>query len=120
MVTKADLLAALSEVRPARGRRDEAMARRFEAHGVASAALAPARKQLHTLVASVASSSDAALRHALLVPESGRASADANASAGAGSSTDGNSGGGSGAATSSSGSAAVSGSAGSGRSRSTS
>ena len=40
---RAELEAALLEVRPARGRRDEAMARRFEPYGVGCAAHARAR-----------------------------------------------------------------------------
>ena len=51
MVTRDDLQAALLEVRPARGRRDEAMAARFEPHGVGMAVFDKARSRLRRLVA---------------------------------------------------------------------
>ena len=79
------LQAALLEVRPARGRRDEAMARRFEPHGVGCKAHARARTLLRRLVApppAARASGDAggnvAVRSALLVPEGAGASADAS------------------------------------------
>ena len=79
MVTKADLEAALSEVQPAKGRRDEAMSRRFAHHGVRSKAFEPARKQLSGLIAAAAAPSSAAsVRCALLVPEGSGASGDAS------------------------------------------
>ena len=76
-VTRSDLEAALGEVRPARGRRDEAMARRFEPHGVECAAYERARAALRRVVARDPLRSSA-VRSALLVPESADASADAS------------------------------------------
>ena len=71
-VARADFEQALSEVRPARGRRDEQMARRFEVHGCAAPAHDRTRTQLRSLVAA-----STAVRTALLVPDAPSASEDA-------------------------------------------
>ena len=88
MVTRDDLQAALLEVRPARGRRDEAMAARFEPHGVGMAVFDKARSRLRRLVAVTPSggagaggrpqAAAGAVRSALLVPEAPAAAADAS------------------------------------------
>jgi len=96
-VRRADFEAALSEVKPARGRRDEALARRCQPHGVDCAAFTSARDRLRALLTTAAASaapSAAAsegrlgglglgsagagrVRGAMLVPESGAGSDDA-------------------------------------------
>jgi len=77
-VDKADFEAALSEVRPARGRRDEAMARRFAIHGVDAAVHTSARASIRRLVSLRPSPIPLSpVRGALLVPESAEAGDDA-------------------------------------------
>ena len=76
MVSRDDLQAALLEVRPARGRRDEAMAARFEPHGMGMALFEKARARLRRLL--VLPSQASAVRSALLVPEAAAAGADAS------------------------------------------
>ena len=76
MVRRSDLEAALREVRPAKGRQDEAMVRQFATHGVDFGAHAPARRRLRSLLRSCAAPSSSA-RCAVLIPESRAASEDA-------------------------------------------
>ena len=78
MVCRSDFEAALAEVKPARGRRDAAMARLFSHHGVDTPAWSGARAALRRLVTSAAADgAPATTRCALLVPEAPSASTDA-------------------------------------------
>ena len=79
-VTRDDLQQALLEVKPARGRRDEAMAARFEpAGGVEAAVYARVRSRLRRLVAAAAGGGAlSAVGSALLVPEGVSAGLDAS------------------------------------------
>ena len=72
-VRRSDFEAALCEVLPARGRRDEALRQRFERHGVECSAYAAARRRLRRFVSPAATSLP---RSALLLPKSEGAAAD--------------------------------------------
>ena len=81
MVRRADFEAALLEVRPARGRRDEAMAHRFMPHGVGCAAHAAVRQQLCQLLegsspAKRGAASSMAVRFSMLLAPAGPSSAE--------------------------------------------
>ena len=81
MVRRADFEAALLEVRPARGRRDEAMAHRFMPHGVGCAAHAAVRQQLCQLLegsssAKLGAASSMAARFSMLLAPAGPSSAE--------------------------------------------